>query len=63
MLYSFIVHRLTWLPAVTAKKEDGKMTKSLRQSHRSALRSLKNTRKVSPKGLEESCLTSKILAS
>ena len=30
VLSSFIVHRLTWLPAATAKKEGGKMTKTLR---------------------------------
>ena len=63
VLSSFIVHRLTWLPVATAIKEGGKTTKTLHQSLHSALRRLKNARKVGPMGLEASCLTSKTLAS
>ena len=51
VLYSFFVHRLTWLPVATAIKEGRKTTKTLHQSLHSALRKLKNARNVSPNRL------------
>ena len=48
-VYLFIVHRLTWLPAVTAKKEDGKMTK-LSVSHSVVLLEVSKMQKDQSKG-------------